>query len=69
MKYRCKNLVKEMNQQTVINLNCMVMLVSLIETDERVQPTLPNASQPQCHFLTRINWGKRDNYEKNLLEV
>ena len=45
----------------------MVMLVSLIQTDEGVKPRLPNASLPHCHFLTRVKWGKRDNYEKQLI--
>ena len=58
-----------MSLQTVMNLNRMVMLVSVSQTDEGVQSRLPNELKSTAPSLTRSDkWGKHDNYEKQLIE-
>ena len=48
-----KKLVMQMSLQTVMNLNCVVMLVSVIHTDEGVQSRLSKEHKSSAPSLPR----------------
>ena len=56
-----------MSLQTVMNLNHMVILVWLVQTDEGLDYQT-NTSLPHRHFLSTVKWRKHDNYKKQLIE-
>jgi hypothetical protein len=64
-----KKIVIAMSLQTVMNLNHMVMLVSMVQTDEGVQSRLSYEHKATTlSFPRRDKGGKHDNYRKQLIE-
>jgi hypothetical protein len=57
-----------MSLQTFMNLNRMVMLFAVIQSDESVQSRLPKQAY-RTHFLSRVKWGEHDNCEQQLIET
>jgi len=64
-----KKIIISLGLQTLMNLNHMMLLVSVIQIDEGVQSSLPNEQKSTTPSLPlRGEGGRHVNYEQQLIE-